>query len=302
VKPVCPRIGGPRAAAPLGPLDPREAAWRADLADVALAGLVAVPAYAAPVAMTVTRLTPLLVADRPDATAASELLPGETFHLLDEGHGFGWGYGAHDHYVGHVALDALALPDGPPGTPVGPSDALLFAAPRVKAPVVATLPMGSRLPVEPHDERFMAVVAGPLRGAFLHRRHALGPPVADWVALAETFLGSPYRWGGRTRAGVDCSGLIQVARALAGHPCRRDSDMQAADATDAVAPGQARRGDIAWWPGHIGVMLDSERLLHANAHWMSAVVEPLADVVARAAAAGGPAEPVLKRWSDARPV
>lgn len=288
------RVAGPRCAEALGPLDPRDHAWREDLADIALADLVAVPNYVVPAEMQVVRQAPLLTADRPDAPAASELLPGERFAVLDSGHGYAWGFSLHDHYVGHLALDALA-PAQAPGTLIGPGDALLFTEPRVKAEVRGTLPMGARVNWREHDERFVEVATGPHVGLFLHRRHLLLAPAPDWVAVAEQFVGAPYRWGGRSRAGVDCSGVIQVARQLAGHPCRRDSDMQAADAAADVAPGDIRRGDLACWPGHIGVMLDETRLLHANAHRMACVVEPLQEVIARAAAAGGPAEPRLRR-------
>lgn len=287
---IAPRITGPRDAGPLGPLDPRTAAWRDDLADIALAGLVAVPNYVRPLEMEVVRQAPLLSADSADATAVSELLPGERFALLDNGHGHGWGFCVHDHYVGHIELDALAPVSAPAGTAglVGPGDALLFAEPRVKARVVATLPMAARVHWADHDERFVVLASGPHAGACLHRRHLLpdgGSPAADWVGFAELFTGAPYRWGGRTRAGVDCSGVIQVARMLAGHPCRRDSDMQAADCRAEIAPADVQRGDIAWWPGHIGVMVDAGHLLHANAHWMACVVEPLAEVTARAGGA-----------------
>jgi len=297
------RISGPRNAAPLSPLDPRIAPWREDLADIALADLVAVPHYVSPVEMVAVRQIPLLTADRPDAPAASELLPGETFRLLDTGHGFGWGACGHDGYVGHVALDALApagpFEDGATESLIGPGDALLFCAADIKAEIAATLPMGARMRWRDHDERFVCIASGPHAGQFLHRRHLItagDPRVADWVAIAEQFVGAPYRWGGRSRSGVDCSGLIQMARMLAGHPCRRDSDMQASDAAAQVPDGSARRGDIAFWPGHIGVMLDSDRLLHANAHWMACVAEPLGAVEARAEAGGGPARARLMRF------
>jgi len=295
------RISGPRNASPLGPLDPRIAAWREDLADIALSDLVAVPHYVSPVEMMASRQVPLLTGDKRDAPAASELLPGERFALLDTGHGYGWGYCLHDGYVGHVALDALVPVGDGAGSDamIGPSDALLFAEPRVKAEVVGTLPMGSRARWQDHDERFVEMVSGPHAGRFVHRRHVLvtqGHNSVDWVGLAEQFLGAPYRWGGRSRAGVDCSGVIQVARMLAGHMCRRDSDMQAADARFEVPATEAARGDIAYWPGHIGVMLDNERLLHANAHWMACIVEPLAIVEARAADAGGAAMARILRF------
>ena len=45
------------------------------------------------------------------------------------------------------------------------------------------------------------------------------------------------------------------------------------------------RGDLVFWPGHVGIMTDAFLLLHANAHHMAVAVEPLkaaADRIARA--------------------
>lgn len=289
------RITGPRHAGPLDPLDPRDTAWRADLADLALAEQVAVASYVVPAQMQALRQTAVLSEDRADATAASELLPGERFAVLDNGHGFAWGYSIADGYVGHVALDALGPAAAGEGGRVGPGDALLFHEPRVKAEVAGTLPLGAHVQWAAHDDRFVQLTGGPGEGLFLHRRHLMDGAV-DWVEIALSFRGAPYRWGGRSRAGVDCSGLIQVARQVAGHRCRRDSDMIFADAPTDVEAGKGQRGDIAWWPGHIGILLDAGTFLHANGHWMSCVVEPLADVISRAADGNGPAEPKLRRF------
>jgi cell wall-associated NlpC family hydrolase len=108
----------------------------------------------------------------------------------------------------------------------------------------------------------------------------------DPVAVAERHLGAPYLWGGRESVGLDCSGLVQQALFACGLGCPRDTDQQEglgrpADLAD------LRRGDLVFWTGHVALALDGVRVLHANAHHMAVVAEPLSEVVARIAAAGG---------------
>jgi cell wall-associated NlpC family hydrolase len=48
-----------------------------------------------------------------------------------------------------------------------------------------------------------------------------------------------------------------------------------------------RRGNLVFWNGHVGVMLDGARLLHANAFHMEVAIEPLAEAVAHLAKSAG---------------
>jgi len=41
------------------------------------------------------------------------------------------------------------------------------------------------------------------------------------------------------------------------------------------------RGDLVFWKGHVGIIIDGENMIHANGHAMAVVIEPLAAVVAR---------------------
>lgn len=87
--------------------------------------------------------------------------------------------------------------------------------------------------------------------------------------------------------GIDCSGLVQVALHACGRKCPRDSDMQLADLGAPIeADGDLRRGDLIFWKGHVGVMQDAQRLLHANASNMLCVSEPLAEARRRIAKSG----------------
>ena len=124
----------------------------------------------------------------------------------------------------------------------------------------------------------------------------------DFVAVAERFVGTPYLWGGRTSLGLDCSALIQIALQATGEFSRRDSDLQAASLGELLADfsdiSQLKRGDLVFWKGHIGVMIDETHLLHSNAHHMAVEIEPLAPAVERIRRNGGGEITVVRRFGD----
>jgi cell wall-associated NlpC family hydrolase len=129
---------------------------------------------------------------------------------------------------------------------------------------------------------------------FVHQRHLAPETEKDFVAIAERFLGVPYVWGGKTAAGLDCSGLIQTALEAIGNAAPRDTDMMEKVLGEAVSLSDVRRGDLIFWKGHMGVMLDGSRLLHANAFHMAVAIEPLSEAMARIEKAAGPVT-VIKR-------
>ena len=221
--------------------------------------------------------TPVRSAPSSNAVAVSELLHGEGFAVVDASGDWAWGYSLHDGYVGYVGVDALGTFTASTHIVSSPA-ALIFADKSIKAPVIGRLPMGARVAVSGEDGNFLQTADG-----FVHRRHAapIEDRETDFVAVAARLIGVPYRWGGRSGDGIDCSGLVQLALAFAGLVCPRDSDQQR-DFGEAIPDGEAlRRGDLVFLPGHVGIMADGTHLLHANAFWMRVVTEPLADVLAR---------------------
>lgn len=275
---VTPRPEGFRLEGPSRRPDPRTHAYRADIADVALAGVLFAPHYArAEACRCIAKIVTVRARPSDDAVATSQLVRGEGFEMLDKAGGWAWGRCEHDDYVGYVRADALGPTHAVTHRVTAPL-ALVFANPDIKAPVVTALPIGAR--VAGRDEGgFLRVDEG-----YIHHRHvaALDVVEGDPVAVAERLLGLPYRWGGRGGDGIDCSGLVQRSLELAGITAPRDSDMQRDQLGEAL-PEDAplRRGDLLFFPGHVGMMVDGERLLHANAYWMSTVIEPLADVIER---------------------
>ena len=272
-----------RLAGPSPALDPRRHAFRRDLADLALAGDYAAAAYVHPKPMSCTTArTMVRKVPRADGEAGSELLLGEPFLAVEVGEEWAWGYCGADRYVGYVAAAAIG-PAVAATHRVSTASALLFGEPDIRSAHVAELALGAQLVSRGRSGLFHAV-----EGGFIHERHVapVDRAAGDWVEVARQFVGAPYLWGGRTRWGIDCSGLVQVALATGGILAPRDSDMQFETLGRAV--DTPRRGDLIFFPGHVGIMVDETDLLHANAFWMSTVVEPLATAAERSGRDGRP--------------
>ena len=259
-------------------LDPRVNAFRPDLADVHLASRVVAARYARAALRRCGDVSlPMWSCASDDRVQVSTLLPGEDFAVFEMVGGYAWGQGASDGYVGYVASNGLIDRRAAADEVISAAQALVFARPSIKALVLATLPLGARVGFAGNDGDFHTLAAPGV--GFIHRRH-VAPTAGDPAGLASAFVATPYRWGGRTRDGIDCSGLTQIVLLAHGIACPRDSDQQR-DAFTPVPFAERRRGDLVCLPGHIGILVDPATLLHANAFWMTTLAEPLADVVAR---------------------
>jgi cell wall-associated NlpC family hydrolase len=263
------------------PRHPRLTPARPDLAARSLEGKVAAARFVDGEAREVVEpQLPVRRAPSPDAPLDTEALMGERVTVFETSEeGWAWGQLDADRYVGFMPANGLAPPGPAPTHRVSAVRTLVFPAPSIKLPPLAGLPLGAVLAVARLERRF-AVTAS---GGYVPRVHLapLEHREADFVAVAERFLGTPYLWGGKTNLGLDCSGLVQVALAACGTACPRDSDMQEAALGAAVAGAPPRRGDLMFWKGHVAIVRDEATLVHADGFHMAVAIEPIATAIAR---------------------
>jgi cell wall-associated NlpC family hydrolase len=221
----------------------------------------------------------------------SEALRGELVTVFDtNAEGWAWAQLADDRYVGWIPRAALGTPAAEPTHKVSALRTFVFSEPDIKSPPLEALSFGARATVigEAEDRNACYALIAPKGAVVVQHVAALDAFETDWASVAERFLGVPYLWGGKTSLGMDCSGLVQVALGACGIRAPRDSDMQAAVIGVPVNPdaGKLLRGDLVFWPGHVGIMGDATAMVHANAHQMAVVIEPLAVAVERFAHRG----------------
>jgi cell wall-associated NlpC family hydrolase len=274
-------------------LDRRLNAFRPDLADERLRDRVEAARFVSGErAQVVMPVLPVYRGPDEASLRETEALHGETVRVFERTGGWAWVQLESDGYVGYVAETGIAAGVSPATHRVAALGTYLYARPDIKSPVLARLPMNASLGIADIGPQLSRTADG----AFIATRHIapIGQHEPDYVAVAERYLGVPYLWGGRSSAGLDCSGLVQMALMAAGLACPRDTDMQQRELGGAIAldrpPDRLQRGDLMFWKGHVAIVTAPGQMLHANAHHMQVAAEPIAPALARIAIAGSTLE------------
>lgn len=268
-------------------LDQRLHAYRDDLADERLRGKI--DHRGEFVTPKLGRINLPLVDQFSEARAGqsviNQLLLGEPVWVFPENStqnaSWAWVQSRRDHYVGYVQSSAIA-PEFDSTHFVDQAGSILLEAPEVKAPTREILPMLAEVKVLRQQGDFSETPLG-----WIPSKHLCpinNPPplnVPTLIQLAQEFVGSPYLWGGKSRLGLDCSGLLQLLFRRFACPLPRDTDMQQSCPELQDNDQAIQAGDVIFWPGHVGIMVDQQHLLHANAFAMRTCIEPLDEACAR---------------------
>ncbi len=92
----------------------------------------------------------------------------------------------------------------------------------------------------------------------------------ELIETAFSYLHAPYLWGGRTPAGIDCSGFTQMVYRLAGYQIPRDAYQQAELGETLSFIEESEPGDLAFFDNaegriiHVGLILQDNYILHAS--------------------------------------
>lgn len=178
----------------------------------------------------------------------------------------------------------------------------VYAGPKVQRQLLVTLPMGVRVALvkaggqtatgntdDPMSEEWVAVRLADGRVGFMQKSD-LTPDGSDgtgdeledewaWKTLPELraslvrtarrFLGIPYRWGGTSSFGLDCSGLVQHVYRLHGLFLPRDANQQAEyEGTRPVERDELLPGDLLFFAkyGHVGMAVSHHEFIHATTY------------------------------------
>ena len=235
-------------------------------------------------AVVIPPVAPLMV--HPDTLElADEVLCGMVVEVLEDSLP-GW-YKVRTHYryegfarAGDLCLDQETVTrwEGQKKLLVrrGYMDAL--DAPKVQGGWVASLPRGGILsPLsEPDEKGWLRVMTGDGREGYT-KEGFLGPYITDWdpadeeqlrkklVSDALEYMGTQYRWGGKTPLGIDCSGLCSQVYLNNGIIIYRDAAIKEGFPLHPISREELKPADLIFFPGHVAMYIGEGRFVHSTA-------------------------------------
>ncbi len=182
-------------------------------------------------------------------------------------------------YTGWVSEKEITETEYAPTHIVMSNYADLLSLPKNYALPLYNVPRGSLLvedtTAEP-NERYMTVKTVNGGVAYVHRMNV--KPIAEIsvkkkeieagrdaiIETAKTFLGTCYRWGGKTSCGMDCSGLAFMSYYMNGYIVYRDAKFERTPGIKEIGFDALEKGDMLFFPGHVALYIGDGLYIHCT--------------------------------------
>lgn len=217
--------------------------------------------------------------------SADEVLFGMNVEILKESENNWFYVRTHYNYEGYINGDDLIINDEisktwekEKNTVVVNSFADVLNKPQASGYKIASLTRGGNLISTgeiSENERFIKVKLPNSETGWV-RKSFISKLISDYDIKDEknirenlgktalSYLGTQYRWGGKSPLGIDCSGLCSMAYMLNGILIYRDAEIKEGFPIKEIPFENIKKGDLIFFPGHVAMYLEEGNYIHSS--------------------------------------
>ncbi|WP_333758787.1 C40 family peptidase [Streptomyces sp. ISBFB 2968] len=142
---------------------------------------------------------------------------------------------------------------------------LIYAALQDMTPVEALKELTSGKTPSPIEIKTSSLTGGSNREYLRGEISSTGGGSSALASAAEKYLGVPYKYGGTSKSGLDCSGLVVLAfrDAYGVTPPRTTYGQEPWKELTKVSRSDLKSGDLVFWPGHVAIYVGGGKVIHA---------------------------------------
>ncbi len=178
----------------------------------------------------------------------------------------------HYNYSGYVHKDDVGLLESGEAMMVSWRFSDVYSQPDMTSPLLTVLTRGAVVYTHGTNDIWTEISLKDGRGYIrtAHLAPYITEPISDEDTLrkniivsAEAYLGTQYRWGGKSPCGIDCSGLCSTAYMQNGIIIYRDASIQDGFPIVKIPYSALKPADLIYSKGHIMMYLGDGKMIHS---------------------------------------
>ena len=209
---------------------------------------------------------------------SSQIIYGEKFKILVKKKKFTKIKTSYDNYVGYIKSSNY-INKFKPTHKINKLKALIFKNPKNlnKYKLKIALPFASKIEITKKHKNFVMFE----KNKWIEKKNIeiINKKQKNFTTILKMFLGSRYKWGGKSYSGIDCSGILQIIFYYNNKFYPRDTKDQIKYLSKNIKRKTFKKGDIIFWKGHVAICINSKKLIHAYGPKKKVLIMPIKETI-----------------------
>ena len=219
----------------------------------------------------------MLTEPKKSSKISNQLIYGEKFRILSRGKNYIKVKNNYDKYIGYISTSKFNSNYKPTHKVISLKSKIYLNKKNKIKPSKSFLPFLSEIEILKSKKNMIMFE----KNKWIKKKEILplNSKINNCYKIFKLFLNSPYKWGGKSYKGIDCSALVQMYYKYNRKFFPRDTKDQVKIKQGLKLKKTYSKGDIIYWSGHVAICLNNKKLIHAYGPKKKVIIMPIKKTV-----------------------